>query len=268
MGIKLRMSKRQEAAAAKRAAVLSSRAFQMWWAARQGISPIPSDPYRAFMIDKGLYAKPFPKEYWENRTNRADFPTVDFPFGTPRRRTKIPSRKELKRKGFILTPMPAQPQIMTAYEKKVAQELYEAQEKYHLPRATVKIQKGARASYIPAMFGTPIILLPKKLVKIGEKGGGAEEQVMAIGLHEFGHHGHAAYGGMTKARGQIVGELSEVITSQYVLGGSAEQKIKKERIAWAIAKKTRKAGKEPWTPTQAWLKKFAFGTYLGTTPRR
>lgn len=62
---------------AKRKAVMSSEAFRIWWAARQDESPRPADPYRAYMIDRGLHARHAPKESWENVPNRRDLAGVD-----------------------------------------------------------------------------------------------------------------------------------------------------------------------------------------------
>lgn len=258
MNQKVRISKTEQAAA-KRAAIIASPAFQTWWSARQNISPIPSDPYRAFMIDIGLYARPMRKEIWQHRTNRMDYPRVDLPKGLPRRKRRLPSRKELKR--FKRVPKAAQPMTLTAFEKQLVGEVEKFEEKYHLPRAKIRFEPRARASFLPAVFGTPMILMPKEFVKMGEKGGGAAQQVAAVIFHEEGHHTHAAYGGIGKIAVKPIG-LETEITSPYVLGGTIKERIKKERIAWRIAKKAKK----PWTPIMAWTKKKAFGTYLGTTP--
>lgn len=259
MSIKVRMSKRRQAAAAKRAAILSSPAFQEWWKARQTFYPTPSDPYRAFMIDIGLYARPMRKEIWKHRTNRMDYPSVDFPVGTPRRRKRLPSRKEIKR--FKRVPKAAMPVALTPFERELVGEVEKFEEKYHLPRAEIRFEPRARPSFSPALFGKPRILMPKEFVKAGEKGGGLRQQVSAVIFHEVGHHAHAAYGGIGKIALRPIG-LEAVITSAYVLGGTRAERIKKERIAWAIAKK----GKKPWKPVMAWTKRYAFGTYLGTTP--
>lgn len=256
---KVKVSKRQQVAAAKRAAILGSPAFQTWWTARRNLSPIPSDPYRAFMIDIGLFARPMRKEIWKHRTNRMDYPPVDLPKGVPRKKRRLPSRKEVRRLRRV--PKAARPVPFTAYEKKLVGEVERFEEKYHLPKAEVKFEPRARASYLPALFGTPMILMPKEFVKAGEKGLGSAQQVAAVIFHEAGHHAHAAYGGLGKIAVRPMG-LEAEITSPYVLGGTRAERIKKERIAWRIAKKAKK----PWKPVMGWVKKEALGTYLGSSP--
>ena len=254
-----KMTKRQQAAYTKKMAILRSKAFQDWWKARQTFYPIPSEPYRAFMIDKGLYAKPMRKEIWQYRTNRMDYPSIDFPLGTPRKRKRLPSRKEIRR--FKRIPKAAKPVALTPFEKKLVGEVEKFEEKFHLPRAKIKFEPRAAASFLPSLFGKPMILMPKAFVKMGEVGGGAEQQVAAVIFHEAGHHAHAAYGGIGKIEPRPVG-LEAEITSPYVIGGTRKEKIKKERIAWKIAKKA----KLPWKPVMAWSKKYFLGTYLGTSP--
>ena len=84
-----KMTKRQRTAAARRAAIMSTVEFQEWWRARIHLHPIPSDPFRAFMIDRGLMARHLDKETWKPRTNRSDLVPVDNYHGArkqPRRR--------------------------------------------------------------------------------------------------------------------------------------------------------------------------------------
>lgn len=266
--IKLKMSKRQENAAAKRAAILASPAFRLWWEARQDIAPVPSDPYRAFMIDIGLNARVLPKEYWENRTNRSDYPPVDLPSGVPSSKRRPPSRKQMKR--WKKVPKAAQPLVLTPYEQKLVKMIREEEETYHLPATKIRIEPRLRYSYAAKLFGQPMILIPKEHVAVAEKKrGGSQEQVEASILHEFGHHAHAAYSGVGKLGGEMRGALTPVIAGRpfKIIGTSREIRLGEERVAWDIAKKVRKT-KKPWSPHAAWLKKYALGTYLGTSPPR
>lgn len=266
MSLKIKLTTRQQKAMDKRAKILSSVAFREWWAARSDISPIPSDPYRAFMIDLGLKAKVLPKPWWMFRTNRSDYPPYDYPRGIPLDKRRTPSKKQLKR--WKKMPKPAQPLVRTPYEKELVKMLRVAEEKYHLPKARIRIEPRARASYIPSVFGDrpPQILLPRELVKTGEMGKLPRIQVEAIAGHEFGHHAHAAYGGIGKLGKEMTGALSPVIAGRpYVLGrGKRAETLAKERVAWEIAKAARIAAGKEWKPQASWLKKAFLGTYLGT----
>jgi len=77
---------------------LRSSAFLVWWANRKKINPVPSDPYRAFRIDRSLKAKLHSTEVWKKKTNRSDSPLVDYPIGSRGKRPKIISRKQQHRK--------------------------------------------------------------------------------------------------------------------------------------------------------------------------
>lgn len=262
MSIRVRMTKRQSVAAAKREAILSSRAFREWWDARLTFSPTPSDPYRAYMIDLGLFARVHHKRVWKHRTNRMDYPNIDLPLGTPRRRRKLPPRKQIKR--FKPVPKAALPAILTPYEKELVREAEQFKEKYHLPAMEIRFERGVVAAHIPAIYGrgAAIIKMPREQVEQAAKlRKGVEQQVRVVLGHELGHFAHAAYGGIGRITQKPTG-LAAVITAPYVLGGTRKEVIAKEEIAWAIARKHLKG----FTPIQAWGKKTWLGTYLGTTP--
>jgi len=253
------VTKRQRVAAAKRAAIIGSPQFQEWWRWRKTFSPVPSEPYRAFMIDLGLYARVHHKEVWKFRTNRMDYPPIDLPKGVPSPKRRLPPRKQIKR--FKPVPKAAQPVTLVPFEKELIGEVEKFREKFHLPEVEVRFEPRARAKHIPSLFGTPMIVMPK--LKKEPKHIGRKQKFTAVIFHEAGHFAHAAYGGIGRIEPvQKAEELQKVITSPYVLGGTRAERIKKERIAWAIAKK----GKKPWKPVMGWEKKYAFGTYLGTTP--
>lgn len=91
----------REQEAKKRKETLESYAFRFWWAERQKHGPIPTDPYRAFMIDKGLKASLEDREHWTPTPNRKDLPLIDYPFGKwtyTKRQRKIspPAQREVK----------------------------------------------------------------------------------------------------------------------------------------------------------------------------
>jgi hypothetical protein len=267
MSKKAQKMNRQQRAAAKRQLIVGSSAFSEWWMARQTFYPIPSEPYRAFMIDLGLYARPHHKEVWKHRTNRLDYPPIDFPRrgeipkGIPRKRRRLPSRKEIKR--WKKVPKRAQPIIMTPYEKKLVKEVEKMTEEFHIPMPKVKFHPRTSARYVPTIlpWETPSVILAREFVATGapKKRKREREQVMAALRHEVGHHVHAAYGG---ARVKMP-KLASIITAPYKLKGLRTRKETQEteRIAWGIAR-----ARKPFTTRQAWLMKTYLGTYLGTTP--
>lgn len=250
-------TKRQRTADEKRDRILSSKAFQTWWRARQSFYPTPSDPYRAFMIDKGLFAKPHHERVWKHRTNRYDYPPVDFPLGTPRKKKRLPPRKHIKR--FKKRPKAAQPYDLSPYEKELVAEAERFSEKFRLPRPRVRFEPrvSGGAAYIHGrpMFGIePTVLMPRPFVRAGEKKKAklARQQVEATLFHELGHHAHVAYGYVIRP------DLSAAMKTPYPKAHRKE----KERIAWKVA-----AAWEPFTPVKGWAKKTYLGTYLGTTPQ-
>lgn len=77
---------------------MRSSAFLVWWANRKKISPVPSDPYRAFRIDRSLKAKLHATPIWKKNTNRSDSPLIDYPLGARGKKPRVVPRKQLKRK--------------------------------------------------------------------------------------------------------------------------------------------------------------------------
>jgi len=221
---KQKMSKRQRTALAKRQAILSSPAFKEWWRWRRHIHPLPSDPYRAFMIDLGLFAQVHRKDVWKFRTNWTDYPPVDLPRGAPRRRKRLPPRKE-ERRRYRGVPKAAKPIPMTPIEKELTKYVREMEEAYHLPATKIIFEKRPKkmpeASYIPALFGKPMILMHRVRPE------GKAQSISTI-LHEAGHHAHRAYYGHARVRG--IPELSTIITA------SPRERVKGEKIAWGIAR--------------------------------
>jgi len=243
-----RMSKRQQVAAAKRAAVLRSKAFQEWWSARQNIRPIPADPYRAFMIDLSLFARVHRKPIWRMRTNRMDYPPIDLPRGVPSEKRRLPSRKEMRR--FKKVPKPARPRVVTAQQKKLLKVKERFLRKLHLPEVEVVFEPELGQLTSAYWRGLPSVSKPR--IKLGarglKRGALGEAQVEATMLHELGHHAHY-YTGFPSGR---------AVSHAAV----AAPRIEKERKAWEIA--------DPFLvkfrPSQKFFKKYALGTYLGTSP--
>ena len=236
------LTKRQKEASAKRRAVMTSGAFQEWWSARQHIHPVPSDPYRAFMIDIGLTAKIHTKEVWRGRTHRADYPPIDLPSGVPAPKRRMPSRKEERR--FKRVPKFALPYgEKTELEKGLVVLVEQMSEKYHVPRPRIFFERGEGALG-SAYFAGDIGLMPS-FIKIGVKGK-SKPQIFGAFEHEFGHHAHAKIGLPMQAMG---------VSTEY----RAASKIEKEQQAWKFADPFMQQRRQE----QKWLKQFALGTYTG-----
>lgn len=263
MSLKVKLSKRTQRAMERKARIMSSREFQEWWQHRQSFAPTPSDPYRAYMIDLGLYARLHRKEVWKHRTNRFDRPTIDFPSGRMprgRKRPKMPSRKEARR--FKRVPKAAERVKLTPFEKRLVGEVEAFTEKYHLPRVKVEFEVGREGlrgtAYRPSWGGLiePAVLIPRGFVASAAKAKtrkGIYAQVHGGLLHELGHHAHEAYGF------RIHPSLAAAIT----VPSPRASRIEGEKIAWRVAFKHKKP-----TPVSGWLKKWALGTYLGTSRKR
>ena len=268
MGKKTKKLNRQQRAAAKRQMILQSEAFQEWYEARMSYYPTPRDPYRAFMIDLSLYARVHHKQVWQHRTNRMDYPPIDLPKGVPSKKRRLPPRKHIKR--FKRVPKPAKPLVETPFEKELRKELGIFTEGYHLPDVRLRFEPRQTGAFyrpsLPFSSEKTIIVIPRSVTKGKKKIKGAGEQPFSTQLHEGGHHAHASYGGFYDVKGLRSKELSPLITTPYKLGGTTKQRVPKERIAWAIAKKHAKKRPAGWTPRMAWHKRFAYGTYLGITP--
>lgn len=238
---KLDLSKRQRTAETRRRQVLESGAFQEWWSARQNIHPIPSDPFRAFMIDIGLVATVHSRLIWQGRTNRADYPPVDLPSHVPSHKRRMPSRKQEAR--FKRMPMAAQPYLETSPLEKELETLAESMaERYHVPKPRIRFERREGAltsSYWAGQFGGF-----EPFIKIGVKGR-SQPQIFGAFEHEFGHHAHAKKG-LSGTSG-----VSEAFRSA--------TRIEMEEMAWTLADPFMKQRRQE----QKWLKQFALGTYTG-----
>lgn len=240
--------RRFEEAAKRREKIMGSKPFKEWWAARQHIHPMPSDPFRAFMIDVGLHAKIHTKEIWRGRTPRADFPSIDLPSGIPAPKRRIPSRKEERR--FKLIPRAAEPYgEPTEFEKGLQRQVDKMSEHYHVAAPRLVFERGEgilSSSYYHGAFGD---IMP--FIKLGVKGGKrSEAQALGALGHEFGHHVHAKRG---------LPDISSGLTVEFKRAG----RVEKERTAWQLADPFMSKDRR----IQKYLKKYAFGTYLGTSPR-
>lgn len=250
---------------------MSSPQFAEWWAARRHIHPIPSDPYRAFMIDKSLKAKPLPKEMWVPRTNRSDI-LADFPSGLPAFKVRPMSRKQMARWHYVPKAArrePSHPFVQVLHRHK---EVF--LEKYHLPDVLVKAEQGmgsvGAGHYQGSAYflGTPYVTVGIRNIKRKKpeeygKGGAwdpLEAQALASFTHELGHHAES-HGRLGVAETYF----EELLQKQ---GTSTGKKIawnptqRKEFQAWKLADPMLQQVR----PVQKFRKKVMLGTYLDTTP--
>lgn len=236
------LTKRQREADARRRQVMSSYAFQEWWSARRHIHPVPSDPFRAFMIDIGLTAKIHRKEIWRGRTHRADYPPIDLPRGVPAPKRRLPSRKEERR--FKRVPSFAMPYgEKTELEKGLEVLAEQMSEKYHVAKPHIHFERG-EGTLGSAYFAGEIGLMPP-FIKIGVKGK-SKPQISATFEHEFGHHVHAKIGLPLQALG---------VSTEF----RAAPRIEREKKAWLFADPFMQQRRQE----QKWLKQYALGTYTG-----
>ena len=181
--------------------VLRSKAFNDWWEVRQEVDPVPSDPYRAFMIDRSLHARVDNPKIWEKYPNRRDEPDVDLPFsGAP---TYAPSRKPRRR-----TPRKEKsPAIPKKGLGKEAFDLTAAMAKEHgLPAPAIREHKRSGPLIGAAKVGVARLEGPRDkktgkrtsvIYDIGHSGElrlgtkGSRATVLATAAHEEGHVIHA-----------------------------------------------------------------------------
>lgn len=235
----------------KRRAVMESEEFQTWLAERWHTDPMPKDPYQAYMIDKSLKAKLKHKEEWAQRVNVADYHPIDYP----------PITKEPP--PDIAVPPPK------TREAEKTKKLLRARSKYlakemDVPEPTLRFTQsrtGRARSYYRSGFGVnrrtgelAKIADPEIVIGISRDGKITPENY-AVLAHEMGHHKTVCE--IRKEQGD-----QAVIYHYQRISRSKEATIESERDAWHYA--------DPYLqdhrPAQKWLKKYAFGTYLGTTP--
>ena len=249
---KFKKTPRREEARQRKEMVLSSKAFRDWWAARRTQSPIPSDPYRAFMTDLALSATMQPRKVWRRKTNRSDMPNVDYPvpYGyKPTKKPRLPSRKGEKRRRKAGKPWIPPPPKLTPMEKELTERAEKFAERYHIPVPKVIAGKGVLRSYYKAGWAAAGYQTSEPIVFIGV-GKGAKAQTLAAFYHELGHHAHAWTGYPRTGR----------VSAKFLGSG----KVERERMAWKLADPFMKEQRA----IQKWLKKYALGTYTGTTPER
>lgn len=242
--------KRTLARRRKREVIINSRAYKEWWRARRTQSPVPSNPYQAYMTDVHMFAQLRDREYWQERTNWSDIPTVDFPptaripksRGRPRRPT---IKEERRRRKPRREPKPKAPSVMQRFADELT-------ERFHLPHVEVvaRPERGPLKSQWRTFFKwDPTTYSFKRFsqVIIGTLGAPKENplqsiQVLTAMKHELGHH-------LDVFKTWV---KTGAINPEYALRGTVETELE----AWRHA--------EPLPNPLAvskWFKRYALATY-------
>jgi len=154
----------------KKKQILESSAFQTWWNWRRKISPVPKDPFKAYMIDLGIPARLYEPDPWSKRVNRADWIAVDYP------------RMATRTERYPSEVRTASTQLEQLHKKRVETIMEAAREftqHYSVPMPQIKIlhEKGYFESYHDPL---------RNIVAIGIKG--AKMPTLGVLFHELGHH--------------------------------------------------------------------------------
>jgi hypothetical protein len=230
--------------------VMESEEFRTWWNNRKKTQPVPSDPYRAFMIDRSLEAKLTSQGTWSKEPNRMDFEPIDFPPIVKGRRLRRPE------------PEPKGPYVEETKKKLKAQEL-EMAKGMNVSPPELRFTQGSGRSFYASGYGKnkqtgEIVKIQEPYIMIGLRKDGkmafTDEGTLA---HELGHHKKVV-------ELEREGGKEAVYRFYYNLQNSRERLNEAEREAWKNA--------DPYMTNkravQKWHKKYALGTYLGTTPPR
>lgn len=235
----------------KRRAVMESEEFQIWLQERYNSPPMPADPYRAFMIDKSLTANLKDRDKWAPRTNRSDWLPVDYPPITdqpaplpsepaPKNKEAEKSKKALRARGKIIAKGMNVPETKLTF--------------------TVSGSRRARSFY---RSGYAKNRLTGEIVKVNEpeivigipRTGKISTLSYATLAHEYGHHKEKTDLENSEGMGAVGKHYAELQTNH-------KARIANERKAWEHAKPFMK----DHPGGQNWWKKYALGTYIGTTP--
>lgn len=169
--------------------VLRSKAFADWWEVRREQKPVPSNPYRAYMIDLSLHAIIDRRDRWEKEPNRRDIPDVDLPQeGIP---TYAPSRKPRRRRAEKER---SEAIPKSGLEREVALSNLAMATSFGKPAPKVRTKK--REGPLQSFANVGVGRIGEKLyhihggsITVGIKG--PRVQVLATAAHETGHVIHA-----------------------------------------------------------------------------
>jgi hypothetical protein len=259
------MGRRENIAASKRIAVMNSTDFKSWYYYRKQAPNPPTDPYRAYMIDKSLRAPQEDRTPWSKHPFEADWGKVDSP-GYPH---YAPPTKQPPYKKPTVTPITKTTRPQEKPKRPVEDEIKEIgrqiSSKYNAPQVGKydlrKNQGPMVGSMAMARNRASGTVFDSKLT-MGT--GGSHAFTIATAAHEFGHLAHA--GGQNK---EALKKAGVNVEYKGGLGRSRSPSTLKARYgnevaAWKIAQPFVDAlpGKE--RAKANWHKRFALTTYSHT----
>jgi len=237
--------------------VLKSRAFQTWWEARQDVEPVPSNPYRAYMIDLSLNAIVDRRDTWEKLPNRRDEPDVDLPersgHGVP---TYAPSRKPRRRRE---APYKSEAVPKSGLARDVYLSNAEMAASHGLPAPRVVTKKQSSPLTSSARVGVGRIQGEDRILTFGHQGEinvgtkGRRAVVLATAAHETGHVVHA----QSLAKGKTL----KGVTPFKGIPSSMSDELMATKLARQHLKKSKAVSKKGELATGSWFLKYALDTY-------
>lgn len=248
------MSKRAEVRIARKKKVLASGDYKEWWANRSQHDPVPSDPYRAFMIDLSLSAKVTNRPEWENKPNRSDVLDVDYP--DPSGRTGPPRRRRGRsayRHDAIEGKLPFEAQVE-------ALQIQQLETKHGLKKRVIfspskegPLRSAALVGVGKDLFSGALVLRGTPEVFLGVAGK-SKAQRRAANLHEMGHvmHGQLSHG--SKADFEKLKKLG--VSKKF-----GQDRYFDEQAAWKLANPAMRLLPKGQRAEAFWLQGYALMTY-------
>jgi hypothetical protein len=225
---------------------------------------VPADPFRAYQIDKSLYAHIRPEGEWKKEVNRKDIVPVDYPSGMSMRPTgkrTIPTHREPERRPE--RPEPKAPPTPLGRELKWRAREVAHRFKVPIPALDLMEHRSYRHSYQQVgISGATHEPKGKGSIHIGVKGsekGRTKSVMLGAFYHELGHHVDAFLG--YKKTGKMNKQfVRDALAGQFSGATGRRAKIGMERRAWNYASPYMKGQHQP---LKKWAKNFALGTYQG-----
>lgn len=243
------MTKRTEEARKKKEAVLSSKQFQDWWQERRSTQPLPTDPYRAFMIDLSLTAKIENRPEWEKQPNRSDVLDVDYPAGRSGPRGKRWSQNE----PVVAGKQPKESQIERLAVQQIETSRGLKKKTQFVPLKAGPLRSAALvgagldfSTMTPVLRGTPHAFIGVK--------GKSKGQRRAATAHEMGHITHAQLSFGSK---EDKAKLAAMGIDPY----GSQGKYYDEQTAWKLGKKSMQALPKGERSVAFWTQAYALKTY-------
>lgn len=272
-------SRRDEKDAKRRSQILASDDFDKWYEARKEIQPFPSDPYRAFMIDRSLKAKSYDEDSWKDYVNRSDLHPVDSyrpePDGPARPDMEPPVRRKHRTPDFIPSS-----KRRPEHDGEPLMESVKAHKKDFMTKwglednIDIYVEHNPRegsAMAKPIAGRRPVLIIPEKFYQAVKKEG-HKKTVMAqfetAHDHEFGHatqHQGEKDDWAIRA-GTSVPKTPELTGIWGSVQHRETQKLRSEDYAWMVGKKYRESKGVKWKGARALAHRYYFGTYEGTRP--